>query len=551
MADYTVGDLVAEFLAACGVETVFGIASVHNIPMLDGIGRRNAIRYMMARGEMGGVHMADGYARASNGLGVFFSSTGPGAANAVGGLVEAQFAGSPVLHITGQTATKFVDKELGTVHEVPDQLGLMSAVSKSVYRVRQANQALGVLTRAAVDALTPPRGPVSVEVPIDIQRTKIERPAMLDNFSLPLPPPLPPSEAALDELAARVLAAKRPMLWLGTGAAEAGGAATRLLDMGFGMVSSWKGRGAVSEDNPMNLAGLHGNGMPVIADFYQTVDLMLVVGARVRGQETGDFSLKLPENLIQVDIDPLANGRTYANKYFVSGDSKLVLEGLLKRVQGKMQIEAGYPAEFQKMRQTAQAEFKATLGPYGSFSEQLRKVLPRDALWVRDVTQNNTTWGNRLFPIYDTTCNIYPVGAGIGQGMPLGIGAAAAAKGRKTIAMVGDGGFFLNVGELWTAVQENLDIVILVMNDQGYGVIKRIQDSLQGGRRFFADLQGPDLGELAGIAKIPFFKCTSADTFGETAAKALAVNGPCLMEVDMSQVGEFPPYYPFNVRPLG
>ena len=551
MADYTVGDLVAEFLAACGVETVFGIASVHNIPMLDGIGRRNAIRYRMARGEMGGVHMADGYARASNNLGVFFSSTGPGAANAVGGLVEAQFAGSPVLHITGQTATKFVDKDLGTVHEVPDQLGMMASVSKSVYRIRQANQALGVLTRAAVDALTPPRGPVSVEVPIDIQRTKIERPAMLDNFSLPLPLPLPPSEAALDELAARVLAAKRPMLWLGTGAANAGGAAARLLDMGFGMVSSWKGRGVVSEDNPMNLGGLHGNGMPVIADFYQTVDLMLVVGARVRGQETGDFTLKLPENLIQVDIDPLANGRTYANKYFVSGDARLVLEGLLKRIQGKTKFDPAYAAEFQKMRGVAQAEFLATLGPYASFSAQLRAVLPRDAIWVRDVTQNNTTWGNRLFPIHDTTTNIYPVGAGIGQGMPLGIGAAAAAKGRKTIAMVGDGGFFLNVGELWTAMQENLDIVILVMNDQGYGVIKRIQDSLQGGRRFFADLAGPDLGELAAIAKIPFFKCTNGEKFGETVAHALAVNGPCLMEVDMSQVGEFPPYYPFNLRPMG
>jgi acetolactate synthase-1/2/3 large subunit len=550
-SDYTVGDLVAEFLASCGVETVFGIASVHNIPMLDGIGRRNAIRYMMARGEMGGVHMADGYARASGQLGVFFSSTGPGAANAVGGLVEAQFAGSPVLHITGQTATKFVDKELGTVHDVPDQQGMLAAVSKTTYRVRQANQALGVLTRAAVDALTPPRGPVSVEVPIDIQRTKIERPAMLDNFSLPLPPALVPSEAALDELASRVLSAKRPMLWLGTGAAGAGGPAARLLDMGFGMVSSWKGRGAVSEDHPMNLGGLHGNGMPVITDFWDTVDLLLVVGARVRGQETGDFSLKLPDNLIQVDIDPLANGRTYANKYFVSGDSKLVLDGLLKRIQGKTRFDTAFSADFRKMKQTAQAEFLATLGPYGSFSAQLRAVLPRNALWVRDVTQNNTTWGNRLFPIHDTTSNIYPVGAGIGQGMPLGIGAAAAAKGRKTIAMVGDGGFFLNVGELWTAVQENLDIVILVMNDQGYGVIKRIQDSLQGGRRFFADLQGPDLGELAGIAKIPFFKCTTAETFGSTVAEALQVNGPCLVEVDMSEVGEFPPYYPFNIRPQG
>ena len=110
-SDYTVGDLVAEFLSQCGVTTAFGIASVHNIPMLDAIGRRNAIRFMMARGELGGAHMADGYARVSGSLGVIFSSTGPGAANAIGGLIEARFSGSSVLHITGQTSTKFVDRD--------------------------------------------------------------------------------------------------------------------------------------------------------------------------------------------------------------------------------------------------------------------------------------------------------------------------------------------------------------------------------------------------------------------------------------------------------
>ena len=109
-SDYTVGDLVAEFLTQCGVTTAFGIASVHNIPMLDAIGRRNTIRFMMARGELGGAHMADGYARVSQALGVIFSSTGPGAANTIGGLIEARFAGSPVLHITGQTSTRYVDR---------------------------------------------------------------------------------------------------------------------------------------------------------------------------------------------------------------------------------------------------------------------------------------------------------------------------------------------------------------------------------------------------------------------------------------------------------
>ena len=554
VADYTVGDLVAEFLSACGVSTVFGIASVHNIPMLDGIGRRNAIRYVMTRGELGGLHMADGYARATGGLGVFFSSTGPGAANAVGGLIEAQFAGSPVLHITGLTATKFADKAQGTVHDPRDQLAMLGSVSKSAYRIRQASQALGVLTRAATDALTAPHGPVSVEVPIDIQRTRIDRPAMLDFFTLPIPGPLAPSAAALDELAERVKAAKRPMLWVGAGARGAGGAVTRLLDMGFGMVSSWNGRGIVSEDHRMNMAGMHGNGMTCITDFYETVDLLLVLGARVRGQETSDLSLKLPENIIQVDIDPMANGRTYPNRLFVNGDSRLVLEGLLSRLPAKPGIDAGYAAEFSKLKQTAQAEFKDTLGPYGGFSAQLRGVMPHDAIWVRDITQNNSTWGNRMFPIHSPLSNIYPVGAGIGQGLCLGIGAAvaAAAGKRRTVCMTGDGGFFLNMGELWTAVQEHLDIVVLVMNDRGYGVIKRIQDSLQGGRRFYGDLLGPELVDLARIAGIPFFKVVDGEKFGSTVAEALAVGGgPVLVEVDMTAIGEFPPYYPFNVSRMG
>ena len=144
MADssYNVGDLVAEFLARIGVTTCFGIVSVHNIPMLDGIGRRNAIRYVMARNEMGGAHMADAYARVSGHLGVIFSSTGPGCANAVPGLVEAAFAGSPVLHITGQTATKFLDRDMGTVHDLPGQTAMLGAVCKAALRVRSAQEVI-------------------------------------------------------------------------------------------------------------------------------------------------------------------------------------------------------------------------------------------------------------------------------------------------------------------------------------------------------------------------------------------------------------------------
>ncbi len=547
-SDYTVGDLVAEFLAACGVTTAFGIASVHNIPMLDAIGRRNTIRFMMARGELGGAHMADGYARVNGGLGVIFSSTGPGAANAIGGLIEAQFAGSPVLHITGHTASRHADREMGTVHDPMDQLGMMRSVCKSAYRIRSAQGAIGVLTRAAVDALSAPMGPVSIEVPIDLQRQKIDRPAILDNFVLPLPTPRTPTASELDELAARVMAAKRPLLWLGNGAKNAGKEAARLLDLGFGMVTSWNGRGTVPEDHPLNLGGLTGNGLPMVTDFYKTVDLCLVVGCRLRGHETGDFAVTLPENMIQIDADPAANGRTYPSNYFVTGDSQATLAGLLSRIEGKLKVAPGYTDEFAALKRNAQSEFITTLGAYGTFSDQLRQVMPKDAIWVRDITQNNTTWGNRVFPIYNPHQNVYPVGAGIGQGLQLGIGAAAAAGDRKTVVMSGDGGFFLNVGELWTAVQEKLDMCVIVMNDNGYGVIKRIQDATQG-RRFFADLQSPDLGKLAALSDIPFFKVQQAEAFGATVAKALAIKGLTMVEVDMTAVGEFPPYYPFNLLP--
>ena len=131
---YTVADLVADILPRMGVSTVFGIVSVHNIPMLDAIGRRNALRYVMCRGEMGGAHMADAYARVSGHLGVLFTSTGPGMANAIPGLVEARFAGSPVLHITGQTATRHIDRDAGTVHDVPGQTAMLAAAEEEVRR---------------------------------------------------------------------------------------------------------------------------------------------------------------------------------------------------------------------------------------------------------------------------------------------------------------------------------------------------------------------------------------------------------------------------------
>ncbi|CCN20538.1 acetolactate synthase large subunit, partial [Bordetella bronchiseptica MO211] len=213
MSKYLAGHLVADFLAHNGVETVFGIVSVHNIPMMDGITLNKRIRMVMTRGETGAAHMADGLARATGAMGVVISSTGPGASNTVPGLVEARFAGTPLLHITGQSATAHLGRDTGAVHDVPDQLAMLSAVSKQAYRVQSAEETLDVLKQAWTQAMSAPAGPVSVEIPIDIQRTPVARPADSQAYRVAAPRALAPSPAALDHLAQKVRAARRPLVW--------------------------------------------------------------------------------------------------------------------------------------------------------------------------------------------------------------------------------------------------------------------------------------------------------------------------------------------------
>jgi len=544
---YTVGDLVAEFLAAAGVTTAFGIVSIHNIPVLDAIGRRNTVRFVPARGEMGGGHMADAYARVSGGLGVLVTSTGPGAANAVPALLEARFAGSPLLHITGQTATRFLGRDIGAVHDVPTQGEMLASVCKSVHRIRVAEEAFGALLAAAADALSAPMGPVTVEIPTDLQRAPVERPSALDRLVLPIRPAAAPSEAELDAAAELLADCRRPMLWLGNGAKGARQEVLALLDLGFGAVTSWNGRGTVQEDHPRSFGALHGNGAPAIEAFYESVDAMVVVGSRLRGHETLDGTLKLPRRLLQVDVDARASGRTYPSTQFIAGDAAAVLGGLARRLRGRSRVDPAFGTDLARTRAEAAEAYRLTLGPYADFPAQLRSVMPRDAVWVRDATVAGATWAHRLMPVYGPRDSVHPVGAAIGPGLPFGIGAALAVgpQGRKTVMLAGDGGFAMNMTELWTAAQERAEICVIVMNDGIYAAIGHIQDAFQDGRRYFGELRHPDLLGLAALAGMPAWRVDRAEAFGETVARALATPGPTLVEVDMRTIGPVPSYGPY------
>ena len=541
MTEYNVGDLVAEFLYCIGVEDVFGVVSVHNIPMLDAIGRRNYIKMIPARGEMGAGHMADGYARAKKGLGVVFTSTGPGAANVAGAIVEARFSGSSVLHFTGQTATENIDKNQGTVHDVSDQLGMLSSISKTALRIDKPEDVLEKLLDAVKIALTPPTGPVSIEIPIDIQRTVIKRPNNLEQIKIPSIELKLGETSSIDKIETIIKGSKRKLLWVGNGCKFARDEVEKFINMGFALVTSTQGRGVIPESSHMSLGAF--NAVPLIVDFYKTIDLMIVVGSRLRGHETRDMSLKLPENIIQIDIDPKAENRTYKTDLFHCGDAKKVLSELSNRLSNQLTLDKEWENEISQLKNKILEDYKNNLGAYKDFPETIRKVLPENGMWVRDVTISNSMWGNRSMFINEPEQNIYPVGAAIGPGLALAVGASIGSKSYKTIAMCGDGGFMLNLPDLWTAVETNCDVVFLVMNDKGYGVIKHIQDSMYGGRNFFADLIGPNFEELANVAKMKYSRIDHSMDLEKKLKEAVNFSGPVLLEVNVHSVGEMPRYF--------
>ena len=533
----TVGEAIAAFLERCGQKAAFGVISIHNMPILDAFGRRGNLRFVPARGEAGALGMADAYARVTGGLGVAVTSTGTAAGNAAGAMVEALTAGSPVLHLTGQIETPYLDQDLAYIHEAPHQLDMLRAVSKAAFRVRTPETALSTLREAVRVALSAPTGPVSVEIPIDIQAALIEVPVV--------PKPLPLAvHAPLDEevgrLAVALSSARRPLLWLGGGARQAAAAVQRLMSMGFGVVSSVQGRGIVPEDDPRSLGAF--NLYPAVEDFYKTCDALLVVGSRLRSNETLKYQLALPRPLYRVDVDARMDGRCYASDQFVQGDAGRVLTALADRLEGRMKVDPRFHQDLAAVREVVVASVRKGLGPYEKLRAALQDAAGRDFNWVRDVTVSNSTWGNRALSVFDSHAGVHAVGGGIGQGLAMAVGAAvgsAETRPRKTVCLAGDGGFILNVGELATAAQEKADIVFVLMNNGGYGVIKNIQDHQYGQRNYYVDLHTPNFAQLAQSLGVAHQRLDRLDDVEAVLARAMAVPGPQIVEIDMKAVGDF------------
>ncbi|MCB1407053.1 MAG: thiamine pyrophosphate-binding protein [Rhodobacteraceae bacterium] len=530
----TVGEFIARYLAEIGVTVAFGVISIHNMPILDAMARQGRIRFVPARGEAGAMNMADAYARVSGKLGVVLTSTGSAAGNAAGAQVEALSAGTRLLHITSTVDLGYVDRDRAPIHDVPRQPDMLRGISKSYVRMWSAGGAIGALTAAVSAAISAPAGPVSLEIPVDVQRTPM--PMSVSVFTPEAQGPRA-SDAALDALARAITAARRPMLWLGGGARGACAEAEELVRRGFVSVTSTQGRGVVAEDNPANLGAF--NMTPEAQALYARADLMLVVGSRLRGNETLNNAMRLPRPLLQIDAEPTQGGRNYPVDLFVHGDAADTLRRLLDRLPPELEVDPGMRFEVATARAQSEGALRSRLGPYQAVAEALtERVAAGRHPWVRDVTISNSTFGNRYVRLSDPTRGVHALGGGIGQGVAMGIGAALASD-TKAIVLLGDGGAQLGLAEMITAVQENAPLVYVLMNDQAYGVIRNIQDAQYDSRYHYSALQTPDFAMHCASIGMPHVRIADVSQFAATLDAALQAEGPRLIEVDMVTIGPF------------
>ena len=529
----TTADAVVATLIGHGLDTIYALPGVQNDLLFDALFKvSDRLRTVHPRHEQGAAYMALGAALATGKPQAFAVVPGPGLLNAGAALLTAFATNAPVLGLIGQIPDADIGRDLGQLHEIRDQAGIVKRLAGHAALIRKPEQASPATARALRAMRIGRPGPAVLECAMDVWG----KPGQV-TVQEPLPVPAARIDRDAVRKAAKLLgAAKRPLIICGGGAQDSSEEVTALSAMLQAPVLAFRrGRGVLDGRDPFSVT------LPLGRDLWGEADVVLAVGTRllIQFRQWGmDRDLKF----VRIDADPKEHNRLHKPTVALTGDAKPILQSLLAELPAHNSKRASRKAEMQE-RQAAWRKRFDKIAPQIAYLEAIRDELPEDGIFVEDITQ--MVFAARVaYPVYKPRTYISPgFQDPLGLGFATALGAQHARPDMPVVAICGDGGFMFTATEMATAMRHRIPLVTVVFNDGAYGNVRRIQKERFGNRLIASDLVNPDFVAFGKSFGAEAVRARSPEELRLALRRAFAHrDGPTLIEVP---VGELPSPWEF------
>ena len=529
---------VLSMLEVNGIDTLFCLPGVQNDPFFDALyDRTNAIRPIHARHEQACAYMALGYAMATGKPSAYVVVPGPGFLNTTAALATAYAVNAPVLALTGQIQQSMIGRNVGLLHELPDQLAIMRGLTKWADRIPSPSAAPGLVNEAFRRLLSGRQRPVALECAMDTwaRRAPVELIGTAATAD-----PCPVDEDAVERAAKLLGGAGHPMIVVGGGAQGAGEYVQRIAELIDAPVMTGRmGQGVIDGRHRLSITA------PAGYRFWGEADVVLAVGTRLQPQQQ-NWGLDDTLKIIRIDADSEELDRHRKPEIGIVGDATATLKMLTDRLEKHARGHSGRAAHVAEVKTSATKKIHETLGPQIAYLEAIRKALPDDGILVDELTQIGYA-ARFAWPSYRPRTFLSPGYQGtLGWGYATSLGAKVAKPDTAVVSISGDGGFMFTAMEMATAAQHGIGVVAVVFSDGAFGNVRRIQQQSFNNRTIATELRNPDFVKLAESFGIDAVRVGSPDELGTAISRGIAKGAPLLIDCP---VGQFPDPWPLVTLP--
>jgi len=518
-----------------GIDIIFGYPGGAVIDIYDAIAKQNQVKHILVRHEQGAVHAADAYARANKSVGVALVTSGPGATNTVTGIASAHSDSIPLVIFTGQVPTGLIGND--AFQEV-DTVGITRPCTKHNYLVKDINRLASTIKEAFHLASSGRPGPVLVDLPKDVMQTIIDykKPGNVSIKSYK--PNYKPNKKQLTKVVELIQNAKKPVIFAGGGVilSKASDQITTLAKMAnIPVTGSLMGLGAFPGSDPLwlGMLGMHGTYRANMS--IGNCDLLIAAGVRFDDRVTGSIDTFAPHaTIVQIDIDPTSIHKNIKVQCPIVGDCKTALEGIIQLMGNKtFDSHSEWIDQIQEWKDTTPLKYdqgEKIIKPQFVI-EKLYELTRGEAIITTEVGQNQM-WAAQYYHFDKPNHFITSGGLGaMGFGLPAAIGAKAACPDKLVVDVAGDGSIQMNIQELMTAVESELDVKIVILNNQYLGMVRQWQELFYDKvYSSTAMANAPDFVKLAEAYGAKGLRCDKPDEVEATLSEGLNSKGTIVMD---------------------